>query len=53
MIEVPMHANRAENGVGLSGGTVDIESIGDQAIDHVLDLAVGSTLLHDDNHEIR
>jgi hypothetical protein len=30
---------------------VDIEAVGDEAVDDVLDLHVGCALLHDDNHE--
>ena len=50
MIEIAVHADGAEHRVRFAGGAMHVESVGDQAIDHVLNLRVGRALLHYDDH---
>ena len=50
MIEVPMHTNRAQNGVRLSRRAVHVEAAGDQPVDDVLDLDFRGSFLHHNDH---
>src|SRR6266849_3194054 len=50
MIEIAVHADGAEDGVGFAGGAMHVEAAGDEAVDDVLDLGVGGALLHYDDH---
>src|SRR5579871_3562513 len=50
MIEIAMHADGAEHRMRFAGGAMHVKSVRDQAIDDVLNLRVGSALLHYDNH---
>src|SRR5437879_1477344 len=50
MIEVPMHADGSKDGMRFTGGTVYVKTVSYEAIDHLLDLRVGSAFLHHDDH---
>src|SRR5579862_683295 len=50
MIEVAVHADRAEDGLRFAGGAMHVEAAGDKPINDVLDLRVGRAFLHYDDH---
>jgi hypothetical protein len=50
MIEITMDAYRAQNGVRSTGGTMDVETAGDNAIDDMLNLLIGGVFLHHYDH---
>src|SRR5260370_1742302 len=51
MIEVAVNAHSSQHRVRFAGGTVNVEAAGDQAVDDMLDLRVGSAFLHHDDHK--
>src|SRR5258707_13728147 len=51
MIEVAVNAHSSKHRVRFAGGTVNVEAAGDQAVDDMLDLRVGSAFLHHDDHK--
>jgi len=50
MIEIAVNADCAEHGVRFASGAMHVEAAGDEAVDYVLDLGVGGSLLHYDYH---
>ncbi len=50
MIKIAMYTNSAQDGVRFAGGAMNIKATSDKAVDDVLDLTVGGSLLHYDDH---
>ena len=51
MIEIAVDADRADYGVRCPGGAMHVKAAGDHAVDDVLDLLVGGSFVHDDDHD--
>jgi len=51
VIEIAMDAHGAENGVAGPGRAMHVKAAGDHAVNDVLNLLVGGSFMHDDDHD--
>src|SRR5881392_3503267 len=52
MIEVAVEADGTKHRVRLTGRAVDVEAVGNQAVDDVLDLGFAGPFLHHNDHKV-